>query len=236
MRLSEEAVALAREESDPFSLGLALDYAAMLRQFGRDHQAAGELATAAVEVCAEHHFAYYLAWATIIQGWALAAAGQVEDGITRMRRGLTDLEATGGRARRPYYLALLAEARIGTGRPEEGLEILAEAMAVAEATGERWRDADLRRVRGRLLLALSPGVQRGAEEAEACFREALATAQRQGARALELQAATDLARLWRDQAKHTEARDVLTPIYGWFTEGFDTPDLRDAEALLKELA
>ncbi len=232
VRLSEEAVARARQADEPFSLALALDYAAMLRQFGRDYRGTSELALAAIELCSEHHFAYYLAWATILHGWALAAAGYVDDGIARMQRGLTDLEATGARLRRPYYLTLLAEAHIHAGRPEEGLKIVADAITLAETTGERWRDADLHRTRGGLLLALS---RERAAEAEACFRDALEIAREQNAKALQLQTAIDLARLWRDQGKRAQAHDLLAPVYAWFTEGFDTADLKDAKALLDEL-
>ena len=231
-RLSEDGVRLAREGDDPFSLALALNYAAMLRQFGRDHQAAGELAAAAIELCSEHHFAYYLAWATILQGWALTAEGRVDDGIARMRQGLADIEATGAGLRRPYYLALIADALANTGRPEEGLVTLTDAIAVAEATGERWRDADLQRTKGKLLLALS---EEQSMEAELCFRRALKIARNQRAKALELQAAMELGRLWCDRGRRHEAYDLVAPIFDDFADGFDEPDLNEARAWLDRL-
>jgi len=230
--LSEEASNLAREAGDPFNLILALDHAAMLRQFGRDYHAVGMLASAAMDACSEHRFAYYMARATFLRGWASAAGGQLDGGIAYMRRGLADLEATGCRLRRPYFLALLAETLIDVGHPEEGLEIVAEAITLAETTSEHWRDADLQRTKGRLLLALS---RERAPEAEACFRRALEIARKQSAKAFELQAAINLAQLWWDQSKRAKAHDLLAPVYGWFTEGFDTADLKDAKALLDEL-
>jgi predicted ATPase len=140
--------------------------------------------------------------------------------------------ATGAEALRPYYLALLAEASGKRGQVEEGLHLLAEALAVANDTGEcRW-DAELHRLKGELLLA------RPAEhhaEAETCFRQALDVARRQEAKAFELRATMSLARLWQRQGKRAAAYALLAPIYGWFTEGFDTADLQEARALLVEL-
>jgi len=149
-----------------------------------------------------------------------------------MHQGLAAWCATGAEALRPYYLALLAEASGKAGQVEEGLHLLAEALAVANDTGEcRW-DAELHRLKGELLLA------RLAEkhaEAETCFQQALTVACRQQARSYELRAAMSLARLWQRQGKRTEAHALLAPIYGWFTEGFDTVDLQEARALLVEL-
>ncbi len=127
---------------------------------------------------------------------------------------------------------MLAEACGRAGEPEEGLRALAEAFAVLERTGERRREAEVHRLKGELLLLL-PGRDEAA--AATCFGRALAIARNQSAKALELRAAMSLARLWRDRGKRAEARDLVAPIYGWFTEGFDSPDLRDAKALLDEL-
>jgi predicted ATPase len=131
----------------------------------------------------------------------------------------------------PFYLTILAEA-LGMGaQPQAGLDRLAEAAKLVETTQERWSDAEMYRLRGMLLLTVHD-----VAAAENSFRQAITTARHQTAKLWELRAATSLARLWRDQDKRTEARDLLAPIYGWFTEGFDTPVLQDAKALLDELA
>jgi predicted ATPase len=130
----------------------------------------------------------------------------------------------------PFYLATLAEVYGMAGQPDEGLDRLAEAANLVEATQERWAEAEMHRLRGTLLLAVHDHVA-----AEDSYRRALTVAQRQSARFWELRASLDLARLWRDQGKRIEARDLLAPVYGWFTEGFDTPVLQDAKALLDQL-
>jgi predicted ATPase len=231
--MSRNAVALAQELSHPFSLALALDYTAMLHQFRREPRTVHEQATAAIVLCTEQRFAYYLAWGTTMQGWALVAQGQDEEGLAQMRHGLAALRATGAALRLPYYLALLAEACGRTGQAVEGLALLAEALAQAHNSRESWMEAELHRLKGELLLSLSADHQ---AEAEGCLHQALTVARRQQAKALELRAATSLSRLWQQQGKQTEAHQLLAQIYGWFTEGFDTPDLQDAKALLEALA
>jgi predicted ATPase len=130
-------------------------------------------------------------------------------------------------------LTLLADARRASGQLEEAMTLLREALDRSEATGERWFEAELHRIKGDVLLR-APEVDPA--EAEACLRKAIEVAQRQGARLWELRAATSLARLWADQGKRAQAHDLLAPVYSWFTEGFDTADLKDAKALLDELA
>jgi predicted ATPase len=130
----------------------------------------------------------------------------------------------------PFFLTVLAELYGMAGQPEEGLNRLAEATKLIEATQERWAEAEMHRVRGTLLLSMNKHAA-----VEDSFHHAIAVAQRRSAKFWELRAATSLARLWRDQRKRTEARDLLAPIYGWFTEGFDTPVLKDAKALLDQL-
>ena len=168
----------------------------------------------------------------MVGGWALTDEGPAEEGIARMRRGLADYTATGAELWVPDFLALLAQAHGRAGRPAAGLELLAEALDRVERNGGRWLEAELHRLRGELLLALP---EPDPAAAEACFRRAVAVAREQGARMWELRAATSLARLWRDQGEAAEARDLLAPVYGWFTEGFDTPDLVTARRLLEEL-
>jgi class 3 adenylate cyclase/predicted ATPase len=229
-----ETLALALELSHPISLAIALDYAAMFHQFRRERHAAQERTEAAMVLCTEQGFAYYLAWAVIIQGWALAEQGQAEEGIAQIRQGLTALRATGGILRLPYYLALLAEVYGKAGQTEAGLALLREALAVVPATAEHWWEAELYRLQGELLLPAS--TRQAWPEAEEHFQQALSVARHQQAKSLELRAAMSLARLWQRQGKSAEARTLLAPVYHWFTEGFDTADLQEAKALLDALA
>jgi predicted ATPase len=153
-------------------------------------------------------------------------------GIARIRDGLAAAEATGTRSQAPLFRALLAEALALAGKIEEGLATLDEALAKAGVSGERGWDAEIHRLRGELTARLPCPDPAKAEDS---FRTALAIAREQGTRGYELRAATSLARLWREQGRLADARDLLAPLYGWFTEGFDTPDLKDAKALLDEL-
>jgi predicted ATPase len=166
-----------------------------------------------------------------------------------MRQGMDAWRATGAEALRPYYLALLAEASAKVGQRETGLTLLAEALAVANDTGERRWEAELYRLKGELLLqSRVQGPESGgftphsalhiphSEEAETCFRQALDITRHQQTKSLELRAATSLSRLWQRQGKRAEAHALLAPVYGWFTEGFDTADLQEARELLEGLS
>jgi class 3 adenylate cyclase/tetratricopeptide (TPR) repeat protein len=178
----------------------------------------------------EHGFPALLAHATSWRGWWSAAVGQASDGVSLIAKATQLLRATGAAITIPLYLASQAEAYGKLGQSAEGLRRLGEALQFIETTDERPSEAEVYRLRGDLLSTT------GAEEmAEQDYRRALAVAERQGARTLELRAATSLARLWRDQGKQAEARDLLAPIYGWFTEGFDTPVLQAAKNLIDEL-
>jgi len=230
--MSFKTLAQARELSHPFSLTVALAYTAMFRQFCREHHTAHERADELIALCTEQGFPYYLAWGTIIRGWALSEQGWGEEGVAQLSQGLASLQTTGGEARKPYYLALLAEAYGKVGKTEEGLTAVAEALELVNKTGERWYEAELHRLKGELLLQLSSDKQ---TDAEPCFHQALSIARNQQAKALEFRAATSLSRLWQRQGKRKEARHLLAEVYGWFTEGFDTADLKEAKALLEEL-
>jgi predicted ATPase len=192
-----------------------------------------------IELSSEQGFALPLAWGTIERGWALAEQGQAEAGIAQIRQGLAAQQVTGAELYRPYWLALLAEAYRKVGESEEGLHVLAEALAVVDKNGERFYEAELYRLKGELTLAqssvqsLESSIQK---EAEACFCKAVEIARRQQAKSLELRAVMSLAKLWQRQGKPKEAHEMLAEIYGWFTEGFDTKDLQDAKALLDELS
>src|SRR5262245_51472612 len=161
--------------------------------------------------------------------------------MVQMRQGLAARRAAGAELGRPLYLALLAEAYRGMRQAEEGLALVAEALAVVNNSGDRHWKAELYRLKGEMLLEQA-GTRRQANgsrqpwgEAEACFHHALAVARRQQAKSLELRAAMSLAHLWQQQGKRAEACELLAPVYDWFTEGFDTADLQDAKALLAAL-
>jgi len=232
LALSDEARAQAQALGHPFSQMLALDYAALLHQLRGEPGDVYAQAQAALRLGTEKAFAYYSSWALMFHGWALTAHHQREEGIRQMHEGLEALQATGGAVRLPYYWALLAEAYWQAGQVAEGHRLVAQALAHIDSTGETWYAAALHRLQGELLLAQSQE-QHGA--AHACFQQALTVARRQQAKSLELRAAMSLARLWQQQGKRTEARELLAPLYGWFTEGFDTADLQEAKVLLDEL-
>jgi predicted ATPase len=224
---------LAEELSNPFNVAQALYYGAFAHQCRREARRVEELAGALLEVCREQGFALLLAGAMILRGWSLAGHGQTAEGIGQMRQGLADWQATGAVSHRPYHLALLAEALSREGQIRDGLATLQEALALSTASGERFMEAELYRLRGELLLA---GTAAGAEAwdaAETSFRQALAVTRSQAGKSLELRAAMSLGRLYREQGRPAEARPFLAETYSWFTEGFDTPDLQEAKALLE---
>jgi len=228
-----DALTLAQEMSHYFSLVLALIGAAWVHQCRREAQAAQECAESAITLSTEQGFAFYLAWGTSQRGWALGQQGQVEEGIAQMEQGLTAYRATGAEWLRSCFLVLLAEVHAKVGQPEAGLTVLAEGLAVLNKTGERISEAELYRLKGDLLLDLSEENQ---TEVEASFRRAIDIARRLSAKSLELRAVMSLSRLWQKQGKQEEARPMLAEIYGWFTEGFDTADLKEAKELLQEVS
>jgi predicted ATPase len=159
--------------------------------------------------------------------------GQGEEGMTQVRQGITSYRATGAALYVPYFYTLLAEVCAHLGHPEDGLQALTEGHTLVEQQEERWWEAEVARLRGVLLLR-QPGTPQA--EAEAWLQRALDVARRQEAKSLELRAAMSLSRLWQQRGKQAEARELLAPVYGWFTEGFDTADLQEAKALLEGLA
>jgi predicted ATPase len=233
LRCSREALTLAQELAHPFSLAYAMCFAGKLCQLCRDVQAAQERATAAMALCTAQGFALYLARGTLLQGWAMAAQGQGAAGLVQMRQGLVAYQATGAEVFRPSYLAFLAEASGKLGQAGEGLSLSGEALAAVHKTGERFYEAELHRIQGELLL-VHAAENHG--KAEASFQQALLVARHQQAKSLELRAAMSLARLWQHQGKRAAAQALLAPIYGWFTEGFNTADLLEAKQLLEELS
>jgi tetratricopeptide (TPR) repeat protein len=185
----------------------------------------------AVSLSSEHEFPIILAWGLIYRGWSMSTLGEAEEGCGLIAKGLALYRATGSVAYQPSALILLAEACGKLGRTTEGLNYLTEAEQIIETTSERFHEAESHRVRGDLLNAM--GDLAGAERS---YQQAIAVAKRQSAKMFELRASTRIARVWRDQGKREESRDLLAPIYGWFTEGLDTPVLQDAKALLDQLA
>jgi predicted ATPase len=228
-----EALTLTQELTHPYSVVYALSMGVLVHQFRREAQAVQERAEELIGLSTEHGFPFWLAYGTILRGWALTAQGEGAEGIDQMRQGLVAHRATGAELQRPYFLSLLAEAYGKVGQPEQGLTVLAEALAMVDNTGECDWEAELYRLKGELLL-IQHGQKEG--EAEECFRKAVDTARRQQAKSFELRATVSLSRLWHEQGKREEAHQLLAEIYGWFTEGFDTADLKEAKVLLEELA
>ena len=191
-----------------------------------------ERAATVITVATAQQIALMLAVGPIMRGWALAMQGQGAEGLTQLRQGLDAYRATGAECQRPNFLGMLAEVHRSLRQPEAGLTALSEALTLVEKTGERYYEAELHRLKGELLLQQATPV---VSHAETCFQQALDIACRQQAKSLELRAAMSLSRLWQQQGKRDAAHDLLAPIYGWFTEGFDTPDLIEAKQLLEAL-
>jgi predicted ATPase len=229
---SGEALRLAQQVPHPFSLCHTLSALAQFHQFRREGYAAQECAEASIILAMEQGFPLFTARSAVLRGWALVQQGQTKEGIEQMHQSMQAFRATGAEISRPYFLALLTQVHGTMGQPEAGLAVLTEALTLVDTTGERWYEAELHRLKGEFLLQQSPDHY---VEAEACFHHAMAIAQNQAAKSWELRAATSLARLWHQQGKREEARQVLGDIYGWFTEGFDTADLQDAKAMLDAL-
>jgi predicted ATPase len=232
------AIALAQELAHSYSLIYALNWVTMLHLCRRERQAAQERAEGVLAIGREYGIAMFAASGTLWQGWGRATQAHLssragEEGMAQMRQGLAAWRATGAAVFRPYGLALLATVSAKAGQHEAGLILLAEALAVTNDKGERRWEAELYRLKGEVLLA------HAAEhhvEVETCFHQALDVARQQQAKSWELRAATSLSRLWQQQGKRAEAHELLAPVYNWFTEGFDTADLREAKALLEELS
>jgi predicted ATPase len=230
---SHEAVRLAQQSAHPYSRSFASCCAAIFHQFRREERAAQGRTEAAINLAQEQGFPHWRAHGAILRGWTLAQQGQAQAGIEQIHQGLRAFRATGAEINQPYFLALLAEAHGTMGQPEAGLTALAEALTRVDTKGERWYEAELYRLKGALLLQQNADNQ---AEAERCFHHALEIARTQQAKSFELRTATSLARLWQQQGKRQEAHDLLAPVYHWFTEGFNTADLKDAKALLEALA
>jgi predicted ATPase/class 3 adenylate cyclase len=228
LQRSKDALALAQKLSQPSSLSFALYFSAWVHQHRGERQAVQERIEATITLATEQGFTRWLEQGPVIQGWILAEEGKGREGILQMRQGsaVTVRE-------RPHYAALLAEAYRKEEQFKEGLRVVIEELDRTHISGERYYDAELHRLKGELLLKQTVTDE---GQAEACFQEAIDVSRRQAAKSLELRAAMSLSRLWQKQGNREEARKLLAEIYNWFTEGFDTADLKAAKALLQELA
>ena len=232
LKRGNEAVAVAEALSHPHSLAFAEGLVGYLRQYRREACAAQEIAEHLIALSTKHGFTHWMAQANITRGWAMAEQGNGEEGIARIQEGLVAFRAIGTEAMLPYALCLLAEACGTAGRFNDGVRALTEAMAATE-DGIRHYEAEMHRLKGELLLSQDHSK---ATEAQGCFHRAIEIARNQSAKSFELRATTSLARLLARQGKRDEARTTLAEIYDWFTEGFDTADLKDAKALIDELS
>jgi predicted ATPase len=228
---SSAAITEARKLAHPPSLALSFALGARLLSLVGDDRALDDCATELVEVAMEQGFPYWRAQGTVYQGWVKLKDGNLIEGISLLRGGSSAYRATGAELLMPHYIDLQAAACEIAGQIEEAIIQLDEALQIVEGIGERWLEAELYRHKGQLLLR-----QNHTEAAEDLYRKALTLAEEQEAKLWELRAATSFARLRRDQGRPAEARDLLKPVYSWFTEGFDTPDLKEAKTLLDQLA
>jgi predicted ATPase len=230
-----EAVALARELSHPFSEAYALLWSAFVHWVLREWKSCRETADAVIALANEHGFGDYMGSGTFMRVDALMELGELDlhEGIAVMRALIDAARAMGVVAASQTMLPFMAERCGQAGQVEEGLALVAEAQEVIGNTGVRVLETEMNRVKGELILARSSSDH---EEAEACFGRALDVAHSQNAKLFELRAATRLARLWQNQGRKDDARELLAPVYGWFTEGFETRDLKEAKTLLDELA
>ena len=235
---SREAVKLARDLKQPFSLAFALYIGSFLHKYRREPEAMLAYAQEGVALCKEQNFALWLGGATAQRGWALVELGHLEEGVGEIRRGMNAWLATGAEVAKPYYLALLTDAELRMGRCADGLRRLDEGLVVTEKLSDRFYEVELHRLKGELILRQYSGAKRRNKveaEAEASYQRALQVARDQSAKSWELRAAMSLVRLLHKQDRSEEATAVLAPIYEWFTEGLDTRDLSEARALLKIL-
>ena len=224
-----DALALADRVAHPFTLSVALTFSSVLHLNRREPESALRLLEAAEALAAEQRLSL-VAEPGMLRGVALLGQAAVDEAIARIREGAMEWTRLGRTMLLPYGLAFLSEGLVQHGDWAAALTAVREALDTASATGQHFWDAELHRLTGTVLLAESK-----LDEGQSSLQQAILIAQAQQAKSLELRAARDLARLWGEQGRRVDARDLLAPVYGWFTEGFDTPDLKEAKALLGEL-
>jgi predicted ATPase len=229
-RMMIAALSEARRLNHACTLSLALGASCKMEwRIGGSPNTIKEHAEEEVVVATQHGFPHRLGEGYLLLGWSMTGLGMADQGLDYLTRGLQTIRSTGTIAGNAIGLIMIAEAHCKLGRGAERQKALAEAIHIIDATDERNAESEYYRLRGDLLNAIAEDTA-----AEHCYEEAIAVATRQGSKLFELRAASSLARLWRDQGKRTEAHDLLAPVYGWFTEGFDTPILKEAKALLDE--
>ena len=238
MEKSRKMLAITRQVDHPFSVTAALALDTLFHLLRRDVRALEERGKEVAELAGEKGFLFFVGVGVFKIGWALAHRGQVEEGIAKLHQALDLYQATGVRFTLTDLLGSLAEAYGMVGQIEKGLEFMSQALAEVERGGERYYEAELYRLKGELLLRKAERKDRTVleKEAEACFRKSIDVARMQKAKSLELRTAISLSRLLKKQGKRNEAKKLLEEIYGWFTEGFDTPDLKEAKSLIEELS
>jgi predicted ATPase len=232
LQRGQEALAQAQAFAHPYSLAMAQNWMIYVHHRRREVPAVQAQAEALLTLATAQQFPLYVGHVTYWRGWALAMQGHGERGIVQLRQGMEVVLATGQTLARPLCLLLLAEVMEHIGQVDEGLRVMAEVLVAIEASGRYDLLAEAYRLQGALLLRQAVPE---ANQAEVCFQQALAIARRQQAKSWELRAATSLSRLWQQQGRCTEAHTLLAEVYDWFTEGFDTPDLQEAQALLEAL-
>jgi class 3 adenylate cyclase/tetratricopeptide (TPR) repeat protein len=233
LKVAEKGLTLARENSHPFSIVLALNYLALLHQFRREPSAALKIAMEAGDICADYRFDYYGAWSSLVRAWAIAESGKLEEGLAAYDAALEEFRRTGAGLRISHHLGLLATLHGKAGRASDGLRLIDEAITVAKANNETWCGGELRRQRGELLLLASGHDAETRADKE--FLAAIETAAAQGAKLPELRASVSRARFKLALGERQQARDILTRIYDWFSEGSETPDLLEARLLVSDL-
>ena len=232
LQRNDEMLLIARDVGHPYSMAWALCFSAWLHQFRRDTERTRVQAEAAITLAKEHGFSLFWAMSTMFRGWSLAMSGSAKEGIAELRQGLDDYHRTGAASRQAHWGVLFAEAYRAAGQIEQGLSALDEAQI--KQSGERYYEPELHRLRGELLLARAGSDARALADGARCLQQALDAARAQGARSLELRAAMSLSRVWRQQGRKEDARNVLAGVYSRFSEGFDTADLQEAAALMKD--
>jgi predicted ATPase len=233
LKIAEEGLALAREISHPISIALALNYLAMLHQFRREPESALKAAAESRDICTEYRFDYYGAWSSLVRAWAIAESGQLDEGLEAYDAALEDFRRTNAGLRISHHLGLLAGLHRKAGRVVAGLGLIDEALAIADANSESWCNVELHRERGELLL-MAAG-EEAENQADAEFKAAIETAVAQGAKLPELRASVARAKLQVARGRRQQARDILAPIYSWFSEGLETSDLAEARTFLADL-
>jgi predicted ATPase len=228
----DQALVFSRRINHPLTLAHTFQMGALLSASIDDRNFLRRAVSCMTAIGNEHGFIYVSVVAELFDGWLRAVSGNLAEGISGLQHGLKRLAATGCATSGSYYQSLLSKAYAMAGRVEDGLATLDMALEQVQANGDRYIEAMLHRLKGELLQMQ----EAAASEIENHFQRALGVARRQKAKSFELRAATSLARLWQEQGKKEEAHKILSDVYGWFTEGFDTPDLKDAKALLEELS